>query len=325
MTAGVYRRTLGCMVLVAGMGMASAAPSLPAGLSTGFHVGKPRVHIRPDGSQASLKKAAAGDVHAQMAMAAYDLANLRYGEGVRWLKAAAEQGFAPAENALGLAYYRGTGVPVNVTQAQSWFYKAASAGDSGGENNLGVLSDTLDNGSSQGSYQVVLWFLRSASQGFAVAENNLGLAYQQGYGVSQDFGKAASWFRKAALQGNVEAENNLGYEYMHGKGLAIDYGKAAYWFKRAAAKQNVAAQYNLGLLYKSGHGIGKNAVKAVFYFRLAADAGMAAAQNQLGLAYYYGRGVYKDYPTAEHWFLLAANQQYAPAMKNLHTLPNVQP
>lgn len=325
MISRVSKRTFQCLVLAAWFGVAFAASPVPAGLSAGFHVGRPQADIQANGSQATRKKAAAGDARAQLALAVYDLANVQDGEGAHLLKAAAAQGFAPAENALGLAYYRGTGVPINVTRAQFWFYKAAKAGDSGGENNLGVLYDTLDNGSRQGSYQVALWFLRAASQGFAVAENNLGLAYQQGYGVTQNLRKAAAWFRRAALQGNVEAENNIGYEYMHGMGVAGDYKKAAYWFKKAAAKQNVAAQYNLGMLCKSGQGMKKSAVRAVFYFRLAADAGMAAAQNELGLAYYQGRGAYKDYPTAEHWFLLAAAQRYAPAIRNLHTLPNVSP
>jgi len=325
MISGVLKRAFQCLVLIAGFSAAFAVPAAPAGLSDGFHVGQPDTGIQPDGSQAMRKKAAAGDVQSQMALAAYFHANSLDADSVHWLRAAAGQGYAPAENALGLAYYRGTGVPINVDQAEFWFYKAAKQGDSGGANNLAVLNDKLGGGSKQGSYQVVFWFLRAASQGFAVAQNNLGLAYQKGYGVSWDYKKAATWFRRAASQGNADAENNLGYEYMNGLGVNTDYHKAAHWIKKAAAKQNMAAQYNLGMLYKNGQGVKKNDVRAVFYFRQAANAGMAAAQNELGLAYYYGRGVYKDYPKAAHWFLLAAGQQYAPAIKNLHTLANVRP
>ncbi len=325
MISWVSKRAFPWAVLLVGLGVTFAAPAAPAGLSDEFHVGQPDTGIQPDGSQVTRKKAAAGDVQSQMALAAYYHANSLDTKSVHWLEAAAGQGYAPAENALGLAYYRGTGVPVNVDLAEFWFYKAAKQGDSGGTNNLGVLNDKLGDGSKQGTYQVALWFLRAASQGFAVAQNNLGLAYQKGYGVSWDSEKAATWFRRAASQGNVDAENNLGYEYMNGLGVKTDYAKAAHWLKKAAARQNVAAQYNLGMLYKNGQGVKKNDVRAVFYFRQAANAGYAAAQNELGLAYYYGRGVYKDYQMAAHWFLLAAGQQYAPAIKNLHTLANVQP
>jgi TPR repeat protein len=44
---------------------------------------------------------------------------------------------------------------------------------------------------------------RAAAQGLAPAQFRLALMYDRGWGVTQDYAKAANWFRKAAEQGSV--------------------------------------------------------------------------------------------------------------------------
>jgi uncharacterized protein len=84
-----------------------------------------------------------------------------YQEAVKWYRLAAAQGYAPAENSLGVAYEKGQGVP-------------------------------------QDYHQAVKWYRLAAAQGNELAQVNLGVMYTKGRGVGQDFVRAHMWFNLAA-------------------------------------------------------------------------------------------------------------------------------
>jgi uncharacterized protein len=69
--------------------------------------------------------------------------------------------------------------------------------------------------------------------------------YLNGWGVSQDYGKAHKWFKKAADDGNTAAMINLGRLYEQGLGVAQDFGNALEWFQKAAGAGNREAAVNL--------------------------------------------------------------------------------
>jgi len=75
-------------------------------------------------------------------------------EALAYFRAAAKQGFAPAENGLGLNYQYGLGVASSARQA-------------------------------------VEWFRRAAAQQYAPAQANLGIAYYHGRGVPRNPREAA--------------------------------------------------------------------------------------------------------------------------------------
>ena len=52
-------------------------------------------------------------------------------EAVRWYRAAADQGFAPAQFNLGAMHVKGQGVPVDCAAAAKWWKLAADQGDEG--------------------------------------------------------------------------------------------------------------------------------------------------------------------------------------------------
>ena len=83
----------------------------------------------------------------------------------------AEQGFALAQNNLGLLYYNGKGAAQDYKEAVKWFTKAAE-------------------------------------QGFAPGQNNLGFMYDNGQGVTQDYKSAHMWYNIAAANGNSDAVKN---------------------------------------------------------------------------------------------------------------------
>jgi TPR repeat protein len=91
------------------------------------------------------------------------------GEGVKWYRKAAEQGFMEAQHNLGLCYYTGVGIAKDATEAANWFRKAAQ-------------------------------------QGKVQSQLNLGVCYAEGEGVGKDYVEAYMWFSLAAAQGNEHAK-----------------------------------------------------------------------------------------------------------------------
>jgi TPR repeat protein len=63
-----------------------------------------------------------------------------YDNAVRWYSAAADQGYAGAQNSLGVMYSRGEGVVENCTTAAHLFELAAAQAYPAAIRNLGTLS-----------------------------------------------------------------------------------------------------------------------------------------------------------------------------------------
>ena len=60
-----------------------------------------------------------------------------YSEGSVWLRRAADQGFAPAQTALGHMFQQGQGMSVNYAEAAEWYRKAAKQGYAEAQHKLG--------------------------------------------------------------------------------------------------------------------------------------------------------------------------------------------
>ena len=75
---------------------------------------------------------------------------------------------------------------------------------------------------------------RAAQYGDDTAEFQLGMAYEIGYGVTQNCAKAAEWVTRAANAGNAAAQYNLRLRYRDGDGVAANPAEAENWLKKAA-------------------------------------------------------------------------------------------
>ena len=91
---------------------------------------------------------------------------------MRWYRAAAEQGLAPAQSLLGFMYRAGNGVAKNDAVAAKWL-------------------------------------LAAAEQDHAWGQFGIGRMYERGAGVELDPEEAVQWYRKAAAQGLEPAEEAL--------------------------------------------------------------------------------------------------------------------
>ena len=94
-------------------------------------------------------------------------------EGVRYIRMAAERGYARAQSQLGYLYARGEGVPQDEKKAFDLYMQAAV-------------------------------------QGLAGAQLNVGSAYHYGKGVDKDVDQSFIWYKKSADQGDTDAQFNLG-------------------------------------------------------------------------------------------------------------------
>jgi TPR repeat protein len=97
-----------------------------------------------------------------------------------------------ADYAQGLKYERGDGVTADLTQAHTWYRKAAE-------------------------------------RGYPPAALSLGIMYMSGRGAVKDDAESVKWFRQAAESGMPEAQVQLAGNYLTGTGIAMDKVEAMKW------------------------------------------------------------------------------------------------
>lgn len=237
-------------------------------------------------------------------------------EAVKWVRKAAEQGFARAQYDLGWMYQYGRGVERSDEKAAGWYLKAAEQGLARAQRNLGFMYE-YGRGVERSYEKAVEWVQKAAEQGLADVQN---VMYKNGRGVEQYYVKTAGWYLKAAEQGYAEAQCNLGYMYANGTGVEQSDVKAAEWFLKAAEQGDADAQYHLGVMYANGTGVERSDEKAAEWYLKAAEQGLADAQYPLGLMYQNGRGVEQSDEKAAEWYQKAAEQGDADAMVALNRL-----
>jgi formylglycine-generating enzyme required for sulfatase activity/uncharacterized protein YecT (DUF1311 family) len=177
-------------------------------------------------------------------------------------------------------YANGEGVPQDYAKAADLFKKAADQGYADAQDLLGLMYDN-GLGVPQNHATAAEWYKKAAEQGNADAQFHLGNEYHIGQGVPQNHATAAEWYKKAAGQGNADAQFNLGVMYYNSEGVPQDYGKAADLFKKTADQGVGNAQFNLGIMYANGEGVPQDYGKAAEWFKKAADQGVAGAKEQL--------------------------------------------
>lgn len=125
-----------------------------------------------------------------------------------WIRRAAEEGDAGAQNDLGLMHSEGKGVPMDPQEALKWLRRAAEQGLAEAQSNLAIMLGT-GAGVPADIQESLKWLRRAAEQGVAVAQFNLAALYHLGDGVEQDDQEAEKWLRLAAAQGHERARQNL--------------------------------------------------------------------------------------------------------------------
>ena len=238
------------LVLISLVGVSSAQPNSDPRLATGAHLAA-LTHLD---FHALLSQAESGDREAQ-----YWVGQV-YGEGrlvqaddavsSEWVLRSAEQGYAPAQEIVGMMY-------------------AGVNGDYG---------------------KADMWLRRAAEQGNAEAQFWLGAFYEQGRMGATDYREAFQWLLKAARQGHPDAQFSLAQMYEDGEFVSKNYALAAKWYRKAAEHfpdlgGAGAGRNSLGLLYLSGLGVPKNYIFAYMWFAVAShDTNLKEAASHMTLA-----------------------------------------
>ena len=162
------------------------------------------------------------------------------------------------QNRLGNRLYRER----NYLAALEWYRKAAEQGYADAQNNLGLMY-VNGYGMERNYRQAVEWFRKAAEQGHALGQNNLGWVYETGRGVERDLLRASEWYRRAAEQGHADAQSRLGWMYVNGRGVERNYRQAVEWYRRGAEQGHAVSQFRLGRMYATGRGIERNDRQAV--------------------------------------------------------------
>lgn len=157
-----------------------------------------------------------------------------YQEAARLFQLASDRGETNATNDLGVAYYKGEGVPKDYKEAIRLLRLAADSGNATAQYNLGwAYIDSM--GVPQDFSEAAKWYRRAADQNHPIAQIEIGDAYANGHGVPQSWEEAFKWYWRTAKQGNARGQFVLETK-----------------LRWKAANGYIPAQYQLGLMYSSG-------------------------------------------------------------------------
>lgn len=207
-------------------------------------------------------------------------AEINHKEAVKWYRKAAEQGFALAQENLGIKYANGRGVEKNDNEAVKWYRKAAEQGRASAQYLLGCCYDQ-GKGVVKSADEAAKLYRKAAEQGFSYAQYCLGVCYEIGEGVEKDETEAVKWYSRAATQGHADAQYSLGECYYDGNGVDEDLDWAVKWYRKAAEQGHADAQYKLAKCYYEGDWVGYDPQQTVIWLRKAAAQGNAEAQKDL--------------------------------------------
>lgn len=209
---------------------------------------------------------------------AHQVLNITAGltKSAKWLRIAADAGFAIAQRNLALAYQAGEGVERSPQEALQWMTRSAEQLDVEAAFLLGEMHREGTAGRVD-LVEAVKWYTRSAKAGFPRAQYTLGALNVEGHGLPKDLKTAEAWFRHASRQGMLEASNNLA-SLMAQRGEVV--GAAEIW-ATLADQGEVNAQCNIGMCYMRGLGRPLDRNKAKEWLEKAASRGHRMAAHAL--------------------------------------------
>jgi TPR repeat protein len=233
----------------------------------------------------------------------------------RTLLSQAQSGDREAQYWVGQVYGEGRLVPKDYAVSREWLLRSAEEGYASAQEMVGMMY--MDASGDYGKAD--MWLRRAAEQGNAEAQFWLGAAYEQGRIGTTDYREAFKWLRKAAEQGHTDAQFNLAQMYEDGEYVSQNYALAAKWYRKAAEHvPNLggagAARNSLGLLYLNGFGVPKNYALAYMWFALApVDANLKEAALHMTPAQ-----VAQAQRMAQDWIKQHSTQQEKVAVREMH-------
>lgn len=171
-------------------------------------------------------------------------------ESAKWYARAAEWGSPEGMAAIGSCYRYGMGVKKDWKEAVKWYARAAE-----GVNEhwltMGDLHLFADDEADKNRAEALKWYAKAFDEaGMPEGATGAGNAYRLGgYGLPQDYAKAAEWYKKGAERGSSLSMMYLSEAYDAGEGVAKNPGEAYKWYLVYMAK-GAMQQHNRDTLKK---------------------------------------------------------------------------
>lgn len=171
-----------------------------------------------------------GLVEAQVLLAQIHLDRGDSELALRWFRAAAGAGHAPAVNMVGRCLENGWGTSPNPAEAARHYRTAAEQGLDWGQFNLANML-LYGLGIARDRVSAFEWYGRAARQGHAKAMNMLARFHEEGWDRPRNPDEAVYWYRRSAEGGDYRGQFNLGTVLsQQGRG-----SEALAWFEAAIA------------------------------------------------------------------------------------------
>nr|WP_315252701.1 SEL1-like repeat protein [uncultured Duganella sp.] len=199
----------------------------------------------------------------------------------KWYVNAAEWGYVPALNMLGLASRDGSLGAKNIKQALDYFKEAAEAGYAPAQFNLAALYAVGGDGMPQDQALARAWYAQAGQSGHARALYTLGRIYDLGEGTPADQAKAIVYYKAAALKSDPDALHALALYFYEGDQVAKNLDTARKLLTEAAMRGQREAMFNLAVMLSSGEGGPKDLGMAYVWFSLAKTSGHQRAGQAL--------------------------------------------
>lgn len=272
----------------------------------------------------------------------------RDGKGIQWLQRAALAGKAEAKYQLALCYQNGQGVPQDTSLALKWLLAAALQGYAPAaallrQINHAKVQEDLQRVAREAAEeaerlareraeeerrraeeaarlaqekaeeerrlaeQLLEETRRQADAGDPAARRQLADWYAEGTKVlPRDWKQALYWYEQVAEQGDAVAQRRLAQMCLEHGTSAEDNRKAFKWFQRAADQGDAEAWNMVGRCYYKGWGTGRDYVQAMTCYRKAARLGSVGAHANIGYLYLAGEGVSENAAAGCKWLEKAA-------------------
>ncbi len=236
-------------------------------------------------------------------------------DGLRLIQRAADAGSSEGAHRLALVYAQGlAGTPRNDARAIELFEKAANAGHTRAQINLGILY-LRGQGAPRDLVNARAWLEKAAASGDPQALYALGRAMSESTEqIAPDPVRAADLFKKAAEKGHALAGLRYGLALSEGTGLKRDIPAAQRLLIQAQENGIPEAALALGDMAARTPASRDKAANekvvqsALAWYTVAAQAGVPSAQFKLANAYFSGVGVARDPQQAFLWYSRAAQQ-----------------
>lgn len=193
--------------------------------------------------------------------------------------AEAEQGNAESQARAGMGYLYGRPpIKKNPAEGIRWLRAAAEQGNARG---MVALAHELQSGTNiaRDALQALEWLEKAAAQGADYAEYGLALALIGPSSVRPDEARARTLLEKVLAGGNNAAKAPLAFLLM--KEAGGNSAEGLRLLQEAADEHDRMAQFMLALAYEKGEQVPLDRAKAVALYDRAAAAGMPEAMRAL--------------------------------------------